>query len=117
MRGQGQKACGDNVSWGNPHLIAVKAGGGTAGLDIILCAVGKSAGQSGEVAAVSLLCYPVGKFAGRRERVQTGGNTAAETGTGCDGRQARLRSDVVGEFALRGPHLGCGLSEGRVKAV
>ena len=116
-RGQGHKAFGDDVCGRNPHLIAVKAGRGTTGIDIIVCAVGESAGRSGEVAAVSVLCYPVGEFAGGRERVQAGVDTAAEAWAGRDGFRARLGGDVVGEFAVGGPYLGCGPSEGRVEPV
>ena len=101
----------------DPGLIVVRAGGSKAGLDVIVCPVGESAGRAGEVAAVGLLCYPVSEFARGLESVQAGREPARETGTGRDGFRLRLGRDVVGEFAVGGPHLGCGRSEGWVKPV
>ena len=109
--GQRHEAFGDDVGRRHPYLIVVDAGSGQTRFDVVVCAVGESAGGPGEVVAVGLLCYPVGDFSGGRERVQTGGDTAAETGMGRDRLQARLACDVVGEFAVGGPYLGCGPSQ------
>jgi hypothetical protein len=67
------------MSAGDPRLIVVEVGGGQTGFDVIVFAAGERAGRSGEVVAIGLFCYPVGEFAGGRERVQAGGNTGAET--------------------------------------
>ena len=115
--GQRHKTFGDDVRGRNPHLLFVTTSGGQAGFDIIVCATGESAGRAGEAAAVSLLCYPQGEFARVRERVQAGGDTPRETGVGCDRVRASVGGGVMGEFAVGGPHFGCGPREGWVEEV
>jgi hypothetical protein len=81
------------------------------------CARRERAARSGEVVAFGLRCYTVGEFGSGFERGQAGVKTSTETWTARDAFRARLGSDVVGEIAIGGPHLGRNSREGRVKTV
>lgn len=55
-RGQGHETFGQDVCGRNPRVVAVEAGDGQTGFDVIVCPARQRAGRSGEVVSIGLFC-------------------------------------------------------------